>query len=100
MLLLKRIETLTEGNPEDPESHLVLGEAALAARLWGEARRHLAAAGAEPPEHPTSGRAARLMAEVVEREHGDGAEARRWLERAAAASPLDPTYVCSTCGGE
>jgi HemY protein len=70
-----------------------LAAAALAAQLWGEARRHLERAGAH--DRP-SARVCRLMAELEEAEHGDGAAARAWLARAADAAP-DPAYVCRAC---
>ena len=43
---LKHVEQLAGHNPGHRESRLALAGAALAARLWGEARRHLEAAGA------------------------------------------------------
>src|SRR6185437_13656399 len=95
---------LAAANPDHIESQLVLAEAALKARLWGEARRHLARAGvhaeatAETPLPPA--RASRLMAEVEEAEHRDSARARFWLARAAAAAAIEPTYVCGKCGAE
>ncbi len=90
---VSRLKHLVAVNPEHPESHLVLAEASLAARLWGEARRHLQAAGGAEP----SARVCRLMAKLEEAEHGDEAAARRWLERAGTA-PADPTWVCESCG--
>jgi HemY protein len=45
-----RFERLAAQNPAARESHIALAEAALAAQLWGEARRHLERAlAAEPP---------------------------------------------------
>jgi HemY protein len=101
---MQRVQHLAAGNPDHIESHLVLAEAALRARLWGEARRHLARAGlqaeadAAAPLPPP--RARRLMAEVEEAENHDSARARFWLSRAAAAAALEPTYVCGKCGAE
>jgi len=99
---VKRMQTLVADNPDHPESHLVLAETALGARLWGEARRHLALAGLdENGSGPVpSARAARLMAEVEESERGDNARGRLWLSRAAAAAASDPTYVCGSCNAE
>ena len=89
---LKQLERLVAGAAEHGESHLALAEAALDARLWGEARRHLAKTlDAAPGE-----RACRLMARLEEAEHGDGGAARQWLLRAGAAS--DATWVCQSCG--
>ncbi len=100
---MKRLQRLADTNPDHLETHLMLAEAALAARLWGEARRHLARAGvrdeADGSGPPPPARACRLMAEVEESERGDGPLARRWLSRAAMGAG-DATYVCGTCGAE
>ena len=90
---LKRYGRLTEVFPDHRESHLALAESALAAKLWGEARRHLQNAAGEEP----SVRVCHLMAKLEEAEHGDSQAARDWLERSLTA-PLDPTWVCSSCG--
>ena len=100
MPTLKRVQKLTAGNPDHLESLLLLAEAALHARLWGEARRHLTKTGVESAEGPSSARACRLMAEIEESEHGDAPAARKWLAHAAAAAVLEPTYVCGACGAE
>ena len=95
---VKRTETLAGANPEHPESSLALAEAALDAKLWGEARRHLMAAGAGG-DNP-SPRLCRLMARLEEQEHGDDAASRAWLARAANTPVADPAYVCDHCGAE
>lgn len=100
---IKRLQRLADANADHLETHLMMAEAALAARLWGEARRHLARAGVSD-EGDTTGpsppaRACRLMAEVEESERGDGALARRWLSRAATTAS-DATYVCAKCETE
>lgn len=115
---VKRFEKLAAANPDHAESHIAIAQAALAAQLWGEARRHLEAAGARlalaskgstagdamaagaasSPPLP-SARLCRLMAELDERERGDDAMARNWLARAAEAPP-DPVYVCASCQAE
>ncbi len=95
---LKRVEKLAAANPDHVESQLALAEAALDAKLWGEARRHLQAAGAGDAN--PSPRVCRLMARLEELEHGDAAAARAWLGRAAATSVADPAYVCGHCGAE
>jgi len=120
-----RCERLAAQNPASRESHLALAEAALAAQLWGEARRHLerALAADAPPlaSLPASSGAASLrlpvdagrgdglsratprlclmMGRLEEGEHGDPARMREWLGRAVHALP-DPCYVCASCGGE
>ncbi len=49
-----RFERLAASNPSARESHIALAEAALAAQLWGEARRHLERAlAADPPPTAT-----------------------------------------------
>ena len=95
---LKRVEKLAAANPDHVESHLALAEAALDAKLWGEARRHLLAAGAGDAN--PGPRVCRLMARLEEEEHGDGAAARLWLGRAAVTAVADPAYVCGHCGAE
>ena len=96
---LKTLGKLVARNPEHGESHLARGRAALEARLWGEARRHLEAAagpgglnGGQPREA-----VCRLMAELEEVERADIEASRAWLARAATAAP-DPAWVCGTCG--
>lgn len=131
---MARFERLSARNPAARESHIALAEAALAAQLWGEARRHLERAlAADPPpaapipanpppaasmpEGPAqlaapsssvgldkhsvgpSVQLCLMMARLEEAEHGDLAQMREWLDRAARAAP-DPRYVCASCGGE
>jgi len=93
---LKRVQALQEltaENPDDVESHIVLAREALEARLWGEARRHLVAAGGDDPP----ARICRLMADLEESEFHDGERVRLWLTRATAA-PIDRHWRCSNCG--
>ncbi len=122
--LVVRFERLAAQNPVARESQIALGEAALAAQLWGEARRHLEqalradpvpparipansspAASASPNESQggefarATPRLCRIMAQLEEAEHGDFARVREWLDRAAWALP-DPRYVCVACGGD
>jgi HemY protein len=95
---VKRMETLAAANRDHVETELALTEAALEAKLWGEARRHLMAAGADA-DNP-SPRLCRLMAQLEEQEHGDDAASRAWLARAANSPIADPAYVCENCGAE
>ena len=90
---LRRMTRLTERAPNRREAHLLMARANLDAQLWGEARRHLNAIEEDPPSESVC----RLLAELAESEHGDTALARVWLERATEA-PLDPAWVCGTCG--
>jgi HemY protein len=118
----KSFERLAAQNPDARETHLAVAEAALDARLWGEARRHLDRALGAPappfiarlpnPAHfskpdtdedtslagPTP-RLCLMLARIEEAEHGVGPGSREWLDRAVTAMP-DPRYVCATCGGE
>jgi len=95
---LKRLGQLTGKRPDHPESHLVLARAALEARLWGEARRHIkAAAGPDGLDGVPSDTVCRLMAELEEQENNDSDKAHEWLTRSAGA-PKDPAWVCISCG--
>jgi HemY protein len=93
---VKAAERLAALAPTHPESHLALARACLAARLWGEARRHLAAATSAAGGVATAGMA-RLMADIEDAETGDQAAARLWLARAADA-PADAGWACAACG--
>jgi HemY protein len=95
---LGAFERLAAINPQAAESHIAVAEAALAAELWGEARRHLGLAVAALPNGPTR-RLCLLMARLEQGEYGPGAGARDWLDRAADAPP-DPCWVCGECGAE
>jgi HemY protein len=94
---LRHLERLAAAKPEHAESRLALAEAALDARLWGEARRHLEKLVATEP--CASARACRLMAEIEKAENADAAAAERWRARAEAAEP-DPVWVCEKCGAQ
>jgi HemY protein len=96
---LKRFERLAAQNPAARETHLALAEAALAAQLWGEARRRLEQALRDPGDAGPTRRLCLLMARLDEAEHQDFARVREWLDRAVEAPP-DPCYVCTDCGGE
>lgn len=89
-----RVAGLAKLAPEARESKIALAQAALAARLWGEARRYLAEAMSMAP--PSAG-LARMMARIEAGEHDDVAAERRWLAQAAEALP-DPAWVCEECG--
>ena len=91
--LLRRLEKITAGHPDHPETHKALGEAALAARLWGEARRHLLAALQARPTQSIY----RLLAKLEEAEFANHAAAKDWMEKAAHASP-DSAWACTNCG--
>lgn len=90
---LKRVEHFVANNGEQPESHLLVAQAALEASLWGHARRHLDLI----PDEAVTRTVCRAHAELEEAEHGDAGKVRFWLDRAADAR-LDPTWVCDKCG--
>jgi HemY protein len=96
---VKHIERLVAQNPGHRESRIALAGAALHARLWGEARRHLESAGAADDAPPTP-RICRLMAELEQSERDNHGAARSWLQRATTTSALDETYICDACGAE
>ncbi|MDE1903481.1 MAG: heme biosynthesis protein HemY [Alphaproteobacteria bacterium] len=95
---IKRFERLHGLKPDHVEGRVALAEAAIKARLWGEARRHLTEAGIDRADAPP--RLYRLMASLEEAEHADGSQARPWLERATRAASPDPAYACNACGFE
>ena len=84
---LTRARTLAAKRPGHPESALALARAAIDAREFALAREALAAASANPTR-----RAALLMAEIEEREHGDQGRAREWMRRALRAA-RDPAWI-------
>lgn len=87
----RRLQRLAKVSGDDPVAHHALAAQAVEAKLWGEARRHLTALGADPTAD-----ACRLWAEVESGEHGDVAAANRWLARAGEA-PVDPGWACEAC---
>jgi HemY protein len=99
---MKRLERLQRQNPNHIETHRALGMAALAAGLWGEARRHLEKlVAAERAGGGISHATARAMAALEDGERADPKSAqgavRQWLDAAAEALP-DPAWICSVCG--
>lgn len=89
---VKRMERLFKSNPGSADAHLALGEAALAARLWGQARTHLEAAERLRP----SARVYRLLAQVERDDRKDEAAAASWAAKALTAAP-DPAWTCRAC---
>lgn len=90
----KQIEKLC-GDDDSAASRLAVAEAALAADIWGEARRHLMALVSRGTATQS---AYRLLARLERRESGDEQAALQWLTRAADA-PADPVWLCRSCGG-
>ncbi len=98
---VRGLQRLLELRPGHPEGHMAMAEAALAAKLWGEARSHLDQA-KEYYDAPGEGEAPparlyRLFARSEEEGNGDGAAAARWLARAGEAAG-DGRWICSECG--
>jgi HemY protein len=93
------LQRLVSHNPDAAESHLALAEAALAAQLTGEARRHLSTAAANASPAGPSRRLCLLMARLEDGEADSAGRAREWLDRALGAPP-DPCYVCAVCAAE
>lgn len=92
---LKAAKRLATFRPDHEESGIIVAEAALAAEIWGEARKSLEPLISGAPSPPR--RVCKIMARLEENEHGDEKKSREWLLRAAAAA-ADPAWVCSECG--
>ena len=92
----RRFERLSALAPRHRESLLALAECAMAAGLWGEARKDLEFVAEAEHDHPSQ-RLARLMVRLAEGERGDAAAVRRWLTAAAEADP-EPGWRCTRCG--
>ncbi len=88
-------ERLVRGTENTTESRLALAEAALAADVWGEARRNLRAC---VNDRTATLGVYKMLAQVERRERGDERAAAAWLAKAADASP-DPVWLCRVCGG-
>jgi HemY protein len=90
---LKSAEKLAESNLGHPETELLLARCAFAAGDTTTARRRAQAAQLRMNQR----RVWALLAEIEEREHGDG-EAMRLALRGAATAQADPTWRCDSCG--
>ncbi len=87
------IERLAGYNRDHEESHLAIAKAALAAKMWKEAREHLEAVAGDRP----SARVCRHMAELEELQNGDLEASREWLVKASLGDP-DEAWACDDCG--
>jgi HemY protein len=85
---LRRLEKLAASHPDAEITHRVMGEAALAAKLWGQARKHLTAA------RPTASLLG-LLSKLEIAEYKDHKAAQAWL---ASVPVADPAWVCGDCG--
>ncbi|HET6156784.1 MAG TPA: heme biosynthesis HemY N-terminal domain-containing protein [Dongiaceae bacterium] len=95
----QRVQRLVRQNPEHAESHRIAADAALTARLWGEAHKHLERlVELEQAGEGLSADTCRRMARLEAGEHGTGSRGeRQWLDQAAEArGSMD--WVCETCG--
>jgi HemY protein len=97
----RRVETLTQSQPDHPESRLAIAEASLGAELWGRARQRLNGLTSELQPPSVRARAARLMADLENGERGDTAAVARWLREAlkagasAEAPPSPPSSAAA-----
>ncbi len=89
----RAVTHLAKENPHHPESRFAIAEAAVDAKLWGEAKQQLEALESLAP----TARIFRLWARLVEAETQDDAAARSWIDRAADAE-ADKAWVCANCG--
>ena len=96
LMQVKRFEVLASKNPGHFESYLAIAEAAIVAKLWGEARAQLKIL--LDQSDPTR-RVCRLMAEIEEGEFGNIDQSRYWLDRVVSAE-LDEAWLCDNCGSE
>lgn len=87
---LAKARTLARIRPGDPESHIVVARAALAARDFPAARAAMAPL-IDEDKRPTQ-RMCLIMAELEDRETGDEGKVREWLARSARA-PRDPVWM-------
>ncbi|MDO8607827.1 MAG: heme biosynthesis HemY N-terminal domain-containing protein [Phaeospirillum sp.] len=90
---VKRMQRLVEVNPAAPDGHLALAEAALDAKLWGQARTHLDKVMAQRP----SPRVLNLLARLERDEKRDEPAALAWLAKAGDVRP-EPAWTCGGCG--
>jgi HemY protein len=88
-----QLSKLAALNPDHVETRLAQAAANLKAKLWGEARRHLAMA----EKAQASTRVYRLWADLEEQEFNDGEKVRQRLVQAAETGP-DSAWRCSACG--
>jgi HemY protein len=91
---VQRFERLRAAAPEHPETLIAIARAALAARLFGEARAALHRASEVQP----GPRVFALLAALEQAEYGDRDAALRWLARALDAPP-EAAWRCEGCGG-
>ena len=88
---LRRLEKFAALQPEAWATQRILGETALAAKLWGQARKHLLAAAEIRPTAGLLGLLSRLELD----EYKNQTAAQTWLTR---VPDPDPDWLCGNCG--
>jgi HemY protein len=88
---LRRLEKLSDLQPDAWATHRIIGETALAAKLWGQARKHLTTAAEIRPTASLLGLLARLEID----EYKNQKAAQTWLSTVPSA---EPDWVCGACG--
>ena len=89
---VKRFRTLTQINPDHPETRLLIAELSIASEDFPAARRAL---GDLPTQKPTQ-RTLAIMAAVERGSGSDDAVVRAWLSKALTA-PRGPQWCCEKC---
>ena len=92
---LRRLEKLLATRSEDASGQLTLAQAALTAKVWGQARKHLLLAQALRPTTQVY----RLLAQLERAEYKNEDAARAWEAKIAEAQP-DAVWLCGDCGGK
>jgi HemY protein len=91
--LYQEAEKMTGSHPNHRYSHQILAKLAIDAKLWGQAKKHLA----ELNKHVLTKSYYQLMALLETQSHPDQPHlAKTWLDQAALA-PHDATWVCEGC---
>lgn len=90
---IKSFEKLASGNPEDPETKLILASGALEAEMWSTARKYLEQALNIRPSVSIY----RRLGHLEEVGFKDKEAARNWLLKASEAQP-EPFWLCQECG--
>lgn len=89
---LRRFRTLTDINPDHPETRMLMAELKIAAEDFPAARRAL---GDLVTVHPTA-RVLTILAAIERGSGADDAVVRGWLARALTA-PRGPQWICANC---
>ncbi len=92
----KRVEKLVSMHKTNRVNHLALADAALQAKLWGQARKELETYIAS---YSLTMQVATMMAFLEQEENHDLKESQKWVDQ---MKNLEPTvnYFCTRCGHE